>query len=231
MDAESDKVAHFYMMKDIKKHYQIPSTAEELVDLYHAHLFNHDMTLKNHSQHDIKFKKIHFFSENAFRRMLQEYHIKPTVSDIHFFNATYLGNHLKYVRLAEGCWEAIDLVKAKGCHCGIISDIDQDYQYRQFQALNLTNAFHSITTSEEVQNYKPEPAIFKTALKKASCSGDEALMVGDSHGKDIVGGKNINMTTIWINRYQNHIEEAKAKQADYTVGHFKEIVPIFEQLL
>lgn len=46
MDTESDKIAHFHMMKAIKEHYQLPVTEEQLVNLYESQLFNHDMTIK-----------------------------------------------------------------------------------------------------------------------------------------------------------------------------------------
>jgi len=230
MDSESDKVAHLHMMKEIKRYYQLPSSEEELLNLYHTQLFNHDMTLKSHSQdNNIPFKKTHFFSENAYRSLLKQYKRKITDSDMKLFSKIFLDNHLKYIKLVEGAWEVINQVKEKGYHCGIISDIDMDYQLEQFQALNLTNAFHSITTSEEVQNYKPNPVIFKIAFKKANCRGNEAVMIGDSYSKDIAGSKKLGMTTIWINRYQNHTD--KKNLADYIINQFKEIMPILDQLL
>ncbi len=230
MEAESDKIAHFYMIKEIKKRYQLPASEEQLVNHYHNQLFNNDMTLKDNSQFNKKtFKKLNFYSETAFCSLLQQLNLKITNSDINWFNKIYLDNHLKYIQLAEGAWDSIHLVKEKGCHCGIISDIDKDYQVKQFQALNLTDVFHSITTSEEVKKYKPDPCIFKIALNKAGCRGNEALMIGDSYTKDIAGGKNVGMTTIWINSYQNNTD--KMILADYIIGQLEEIIPILNDLL
>lgn len=229
MDTESDKIAHFHMMKAIKEHYQLPVTGGQLVNLYESQLFNQDMTIKGRSQGGVvQFKRLHFYSENAFKSLLGQFNIGISSSDIDWFNEIYLHNHLKYVQLVEGALDAIFIVKENGYHCGVISDIDKDYQLRQFQALNLDNAFHSITTSEEVRTYKPNPYIFKIALDKANCRGNESLMIGDSYSKDIVGGKNMGMTTIWINRYQNNAD--KAILADYIVDQFKEIIPIFSKI-
>ena len=161
--------------------------------------------------------------------MLKQFNIKTTNADIDWFNRIYLENHLRHIRLAEGAQDAIVLVKEKGIHCGIISDIDNDYQLRQFQELNLIDTFHSVTTSEEAKSYKPNPPIFEIALNKAGYHGEEALMIGDSYTKDISGGKNMGMTTIWINRYQSHINHKNL--ADYTVNQFKEIIPILNALL
>lgn len=229
MDTESDKIAHFHMMKAIKEHYQLAVTEEQLVNLYESQLFNHDMTIKGRSQSDdVQFKRLHLYTENAFKLLLEHFNIGISSSDIDWFKEIYLHNHLKYVQLVEGALDAIFLVKENGYHCGVISDIDNDYQLRQFQALNLGDDFHSITTSEEARTYKPNPDIFKIALDKANCRGNESLMIGDSYSKDIVGGKNMDMTTIWINRYQNNAD--KAILADYIVEQFKEIMPIFHKI-
>lgn len=234
MDAESDKKAHYYMMKEIKKTYQLPTSEEELVTLYEKQLFNQDMTLKDNSENNgidiIHFQKLHFYSVSAFQSLLKRFDLKITLNDSLLFNKIYLENHLKYIHLAEGAEKAILLVKEKGYHCGIISDIDIDYQQEQFKALNIDQYFHSITTSEEVKNYKPATPIFQAALKKANCLGKEALMVGDSYNKDILGGKNMAMTTIWINRYQNQIDK-KNILADFTVSELKEIIPILNNVL
>jgi putative hydrolase of the HAD superfamily len=230
MDSESDKIAHIHMMKDIKEQYRLPVSENILVNMYESQLFNHDMTIKNRSQNNNgKFTRLHFYSENAFKSLLQEFNIETTYSDIDWFNKIYLKNHLKFVKLVEGVKEGISLVKDKGYHCGIISDIDNDYQLKQFQALNLDNAFDSITTSEEVKAYKPDEVIYKVALDKANCQGNQALMVGDSYHKDIAGAKKMNMTTIWINYYQNSKEEKCL--ADYIIKEFKEILTIFNEIL
>ncbi len=229
MDSESDKIAHIHMMQDIKEQYQLPVSGKKLVSLYESQLFNHDMTIKNRSQNNRQFTRLHFYSENAFKSLLQEFNIETSSSDIDWFNKIYLANHLKFVKLVEGTTKVISLVKERGYHCGIISDIDNDYQLKQFQALNLDNVFDSITTSEGVKAYKPDELIYKIALDKANCQGNEALMVGDSYIKDIAGAKKINMTTIWINRYQDTKEENCL--ADYIIKEFKEILSIFNEIL
>lgn len=230
MDSESDKIAHIYMMKDIKEQYQLPVSEKILVSIYESQLFNHDMTIKTRSQNNNRqFTRLHFYSENAFKSLLQGFNIETSDLDIDWFNKIYLDNHLKFAKLVEGTKDVIALVKERGYHCGIISDIDNDYQLKQFQALNLDNAFHSITTSEEVRVYKPSEYIYKIALDKANCQGNDALMVGDSYNKDIAGGKKMNMTTIWINRYQDTKEETFL--ADYIIKEFKEILTIFNKIL
>ncbi len=236
MDAESDKKAHYHMMEEIKNIYQLPPSVEELVILYEKQLFNEDMTLKNNRKNnnagDDHFHKLYFYYELSLQCLLKQYGIRITESDFRLFKNIYLENHLKYITLYEGVWEVLKLVKNKGYHCGIISDIDLDYQQVQFKALNIDQAFHSITTSEEVRSYKPATPIFEAALKKANCSGREALMIGDSYQRDIVGGKNMEMLTIWIDNYQKQAEQKNIfTDADFIVNELKEIIPILKNVL
>ena len=230
MDAESDKIAHQNMMKDIKTHYSISVSEEDLLEIYQSQLFNNDMTIKEFAQSSsMQFKRLISFSFNAFRGILKEFNIEAKKTDMDWFNIIFLDNHIKYAQLVEGVWDVINQVKDKGCHCGIISDIDNDYQQKQFQSLKLNGVFDSITTSEEVKVYKPGPCIFETALNKASCKGNESIMIGDSYSKDIAGGKNLDMTTIWIDNYQNNLQ--KPALADYTIKQLKDIIPIFNKIL
>lgn len=234
MDAESDREAHYHMMEEIRENYELPSSIDELVVLFEKQLFNKDMTLKISTAHieniNNIFRKLYSYYETSFQSLLKLFNLEASSADFNIFRNIYFKNHLKYISLSEGALESILLVKEKGCHCGIISDIDIDYQEQQFKALNIDRAFHSITTSEGVGIYKPAAPIFEAALEKADCQGNEALMVGDSYEKDIVGGKNMGMTTIWINRYQKSID-LKNSMADYIVNELKDILPILENIL
>ncbi|GAH60226.1 unnamed protein product, partial [marine sediment metagenome] len=161
--------------------------------------------------------------------ILSEYNINPSIEDFRWFKETYFGNHKKYIKLFPETLEILQKIKNTSLHLGIISDIDDDYQDFQFKIFGITEKFDSITTSEEVQSYKPESKIFQIALKKANCRGEESIIIGDSYKKDIVGGKNIGMTTIWINKFQ--IEDIDTEKADFTVTHLKEISPILDRLI
>ncbi|MCK4241729.1 MAG: HAD hydrolase-like protein, partial [Candidatus Atribacteria bacterium] len=70
---------------------------------------------------------------------------------------------------------------------------------------------------------------FQVALNKAGCQGKESIIIGDSYKKDIVGGKNMRMTTIWINKFSG--DDADMDKADFVVKHLKEVSPILDGLI
>ena len=52
--------------------------------------------------------------------------------------------------------------------------------------------------SQEVGFSKPDPRMFTTALERAGCAPQEAVMVGDRLDNDIAPAKRLGMRTIWI---------------------------------
>jgi 2-haloacid dehalogenase/putative hydrolase of the HAD superfamily len=230
MDAESDNVAHLHMMKEVIKKYHLSASPEDMLNKYNSFLFTKEMTLLNTDSELKSFTPLRESTKRAFRGILAKYNTSPVREDFQWFKKIYFENHKKYVKLFPETFEIIKQIKNNdSIHIGIISDVDNDYMGFQFNTLGITELFDSITTSEEVQIYKPEAKIFQVALKKAGCRGEESIIIGDSYKKDIVGGKNIGMTTIWINKFQT--KDIEVDKADFTVTYLKEISPILNRLI
>jgi len=57
-----------------------------------------------------------------------------------------------------------------------------------------------VVTSQTARAYKPDPRIFRFALKALGRKGGEAVYVGDSPDIDIPGAASLGMLTVWIDR-------------------------------
>ena len=230
MDAESDNIAHLHMMKEVIQKYGLSMSDEEMLIKYNSFLFTKDMTLLDTDPKEKAFTPLRDLTRKAFTGLLSDFNIKPSLEDLRWFKELFFENHKRYIELFPETFKIIDQIRNNdSIHIGIISDIDNDYLDFQFNTFGIIDIFDSITTSEEVQSYKPEVKIFQVALKKAGCRGDESIIIGDSYKKDIVGGKNAGMTTIWINKFQ--MEDIDTEKADFIVTHLKEISPILDKLL
>ncbi|MDI6916205.1 MAG: HAD-IA family hydrolase [Thermoplasmatales archaeon] len=187
ISVESDESAHYHLMESVKNRYGLNEPVEKLLKNYRGHTHSYPTPVeyrKNFGRENIM---------NAFMKILKNK--KP---DYEWFWDEYLKMHRKHVRLYPGAVEVLSWVKKNSFHLGMISDIDSDYLYNQLKALNIKNIFDSITTSEEVGYRKPDKRIFNTALKKAECTGNESIYVGDKIDRDIAGGKNVGMKTIFF---------------------------------
>ena len=229
MCAESDNVAHLHMMKEVIQKYNLPTSPEDMVTKYNSFLFTKEMTLRDTDPEEKSFTPLRESTKKAFKRVLEEYDIQPSKEDFQWFSKSFFENHKKYIKLFPETLLILRELKNTDLHMGIISDIDDDFQEFQFKVFGINKVFDSITTSEEVQIYKPKEKIFQVALNKAGCQGKESIIVGDSYKKDIVGGKNMGMTTIWINKFSG--DDADMDKADFVVKHLKEVSPILDGLI
>ena len=229
MCAESDNVAHLQMMKEVIQKYNLPTSPEDMVTKYNSFLFTKEMTLLDADPKEKSFTPLRESTKKAFKGVLGEYNIQPSKEDFQWFSKSFFENHKKYIKLFPETLLILRELKNTDLHMGIISDIDDDFQEFQFKVFGISKVFDSITTSEEVQIYKPKEKIFQVALNKAGCQGKESIIIGDSYKKDIVGGKNMGMTTIWINKFSG--DDADMDKADFVVKHLKEVSPILDGLI
>lgn len=66
--------------------------------------------------------------------------------------------------------------------------------------------FDRIWISANVGVRKPHPRIFEIAMDSLHCSPKEALMIGDTLNADILGAANVGMSSIWITRRADMLE-------------------------
>lgn len=109
----------------------------------------------------------------------------------------------KWYRLFPETLEALQALKRHGFKLGIISGNNEDL-LKQLGWLGLVEYFDSITFSQEARANKPEPIIFQLALKRAECSPEEAVHVGDKYESDVVGARRLGITPILVDRYDHH---------------------------
>ena len=79
-----------------------------------------------------------------------------------------------------------------------------DLQREKIQGANLAQSFDVILISGEVGAGKPDCRIFKLALEALATSPSEAVMVGDSLTRDILGAQRAGLRGIWLNRSGNN---------------------------
>lgn len=63
----------------------------------------------------------------------------------------------------------------------------------------ISQFIKDIIVSEEVGETKPNPKIFNVLLERYNLKPDNAVMIGDSLEKDIIGAKNAGIKSIWYN--------------------------------
>lgn len=82
---------------------------------------------------------------------------------------------------------------------GLVTDGDSENVNRLLARLGLEGAFDSLTVSEEVRAYKPNPAVYLHALRSLGADPSRSLFVSDTP-LDLQGAANVGMAGALVNR-------------------------------
>ena len=127
----------------------------------------------------------------------------------------------RIVRLVPGTMELLDYLKPK-YHLHLITNGFQEVQHTKLSGSGLEPYFETLTVSEEVGVKKPNPEIFHYALRKASATAEESLMIGDEMAVDIDGARAAGMDTILLNPKGEMVDGERT----FEVNDLKEIMKI-----
>ena len=111
-------------------------------------------------------------------------------------------------RVSQAHWHAeedaaptLDALRQEGYRMGIVSNAGDDQDVRTLiERADLGEYFDVIISSAAAGIRKPHPKIFDLALAHWGFKRDQAVMVGDTLGADILGAHNAGMPGIWISR-------------------------------
>ena len=101
----------------------------------------------------------------------------------------------------EDAASTLKALRASGRHLGIVSNAvdDTDVQTLVDKA-EIRPYFDFILSSAAVGFRKPGPEIFSRALAYWDARPEQAIMVGDTLGADVLGANNLGIASVWISR-------------------------------
>jgi len=85
---------------------------------------------------------------------------------------------------------------------GIVTNGPTEVQHAKLELLGIDRLVDFVLVSEEFGVAKPDPQIFREALRLAGVGPKEAVFVGDSAEFDMAGAQAAGMLTVWVNRHQ-----------------------------
>lgn len=88
----------------------------------------------------------------------------------------------------------------------IVTNGFSDLQRSKMQLSGLESHFAVVVISSECGIGKPDERLFRIALEALGVTAAEAVMVGDSHARDIDGALRAGMRAVWLDRDQRLIE-------------------------
>ncbi len=129
-------------------------------------------------------------------------------------------------RLYEDAVPALESLAEK-YQLGIIAN-QTDGLRQRLRHLGIDKYFRYVISSWDCGVMKPDPEIFRIALKRADCAPEEAMMVGDRLDNDIRPAKGLGFRTTWIKKGFGGLQSIPSDsfRPDYIVHSLQEIAEI-----
>jgi putative hydrolase of the HAD superfamily len=104
-----------------------------------------------------------------------------------------------YLVLWPGALELLERLRARGLKLAMITNGLAETHRDKIAILQLENAFDEIFIADEVGLIKPDPRVFELAASRLGVPPGACAMVGDRLERDVRGGNDAGMYTVWMN--------------------------------
>lgn len=126
----------------------------------------------------------------------------------------YWGYMLDHMTLVPDAGKVIKRLHAEGIRTAVCTDLTAHIQHRKLRRLGIADYVDVLVTSEEAGVEKPDAVIFDMVLGKLAVAPDEALYVGDSFEKDVIGAGNAGLRPVWFNPRKKTAEGVENKDIE-----------------
>jgi putative hydrolase of the HAD superfamily len=175
-----------YQLKSLGLH-----SAAEFIDRYTEN--NHRLWQQYHLGEISKEK----LREERFKNTFLQLGVRPDLIP-HQFEDEYVKISPTKTNLFEGAATVLAYLQKK-YQLHIISNGFKETTLTKMELSGLNPYFTNVIISEDVGINKPNRAIFEHALKKASATKENSIMIGDSLEADVRGAQDFGMKAIFFN--------------------------------
>jgi putative hydrolase of the HAD superfamily len=132
------------------------------------------------------------------RRLVESQRASADLRSLNDAAAAYRAAYLRARRAVPG---ALDLLRALRSHgaIGVISNNLVEEQRGKLDVCGLRPFVDVLVVSEEAGVAKPDPEIFREAIRRAGSKPGDAVMIGDSWSADILGARAVGIRAVWYN--------------------------------
>jgi 2-haloacid dehalogenase len=88
---------------------------------------------------------------------------------------------------------------------------------------DIRGYFQGIVTVDDVESFKPNPAVYKHFLQASGAKANETWLIS-SNPFDVIGAKSAGMQAVWVKRDKNAIFDPWGIEPDSVVEDFSELV-------
>lgn len=161
-----------------------------------------------------------------FSRTFEELHIDNIDPDQ--ANALYLEEMPRQNQLMPYAHDLLTYLKHKNYHLSIISNGFKTVQNKKLVSSGIHQYFEHVFVSEEIRRPKPNPEIFRHALKTTNARKNQSLMIGDNPDTDIKGALDLGIDAILFSSTNKQFNSSPtpAESTFHVVHSLREIMQL-----
>ena len=156
-----------------------------------------------------------------------------TVADIDRLIGGFIEYYAAHIadasRPFEGLEAALDDLEAAGCRFAVCTNKLEWLSKRLLDRLGLSKRFSAICGADTFGVSKPDPAILRETVARASGEMSTAIMVGDA-GPDVGVARRAGIPVIGVEFGYTEVSMAELKP-DRLIGHLRELPSAVESLM
>ena len=131
----------------------------------------------------------------------------------------------KVIKLSPETIPLLTFLKKRGYKSGLITEIRSDFKLKSLGIENFD--FDVIVEVEKLGVAKPHSKPFLKALQEIDCKPEEALYIGNSIEKDVVGANKVGLISVLIGRNRCNVNTLKGlKKPRYCIVELNEVLNI-----
>ena len=119
--------------------------------------------------------------------------------------------HIELATPYPGVEKMVKGLTTRGFKLGVLSNSFEGNSSKILENFDLLKYFQAVVDCGNVDAYKPMKQPFSKVLEILNVDSSHALYVGDEYYADMVGGKTLSLTTVWINNRNQSLEDLITK--------------------
>lgn len=133
-------------------------------------------------------------------RFLREYHIERSRRQIEDLVEIRLAAYREHRRAVPGAAPLLRRLHDAGAVVTVVTNNLRSEQEEKLRVTSLDRLVDYLVCSEQVGATKPDPRIFRAALRQSAAAPRTSVMVGDSWDYDVRGAAQTGIWPVWFHR-------------------------------
>lgn len=135
------------------------------------------------------------------------------------------------VEVEQGLIDNLQVLRGSGLKLALVSNASSG-EVAAWQYSPMAEIFHTAVFSCDVGSRKPQPDIYRHALKQLQLPAQQCLFVGDGGSDEHIGARASGLTPILMTRFIDNVEklELQRQRVEWEIGGLEELLPLIDSL-